>query len=172
MDSHNRMREGLQQGASAANLSFGRLLSNNPFDPASGPARISPNRRRWTHIFPKAPSGDYFQPFQFGGSGDGGGGGGGGRGPNHQPAPPPRHRPLAGVTVHEWTAESAVAGDATSAGVDWKSLTAPALLPVTTDYFPGVRYVKQFIRETCAVRYKVFFSVALTSVLNAPFELC
>lgn len=34
-----------------------------------------------------------------------------------------------------------MAGLAASAGVDWRSLTTPALFPVTTDYFPGARVI-------------------------------
>ena len=28
-------------------------------------------------------------------------------------------------------------------GVDWKSLTIPASLPITTDYFPGLKVLKE-----------------------------
>ncbi|KAI8435171.1 hypothetical protein MSG28_003534 [Choristoneura fumiferana] len=54
----------------------GRALIN-PFDPSHVTVKLTSNRRRWTHIFPK--------------------------------------------------------------GVDWKSLTIPACLPITTDYFPDKR---------------------------------
>ncbi len=129
-------------------------FSVNPFDPSSGPSRVSSNRRRWTHIFPRASSGDYFQPFQF----DAGG---------H-----PEHRPLAGVTRHEWTAESAVAASAASAGVDWKSLTTPALLPVTTDYFPGMQYVKKEAHLWLVIRSIIIIVVIyFRSTINIDFTL-
>ncbi len=108
--------------------SGGTTTGPSPFDPERGTSRISPNRRRWTHIFPKARSGDYVQPFQFGRGGSGSGVGG--------DASSQLHRPM---TAHEWTAESTVAGVAGRSGVDWRSLTTPALLPITTDFFPGTK---------------------------------
>ena len=31
----------------------------NPFDPRQTTVKVTSNRRRWTHIFPKGPSGQY-----------------------------------------------------------------------------------------------------------------
>lgn len=36
----------------------------DPFDPSHTKTKMSSNRRRWTHIFPKGPSGHYQQPVQ------------------------------------------------------------------------------------------------------------
>lgn len=159
----------------------------NPFDPSHMTIKLTPNRRRWTHVFPQGPSGTFmqqhhYQPVQ-----------------SHQrnssapylanvsdlavsescpydmrvssqisgksianlPLPqasmmhstgaikpsvklinqPSAHKStlVSNETVRfawcasgeqEWT-------PAITTGVDWKSLTMPACLPLTTDFFPS-----------------------------------
>ncbi|XP_063239930.1 GATOR complex protein Iml1 isoform X2 [Bacillus rossius redtenbacheri] len=158
----------------------GRALIN-PFDPSHVTIKLTSNRRRWTHIFPKGPSGVLIQQHHYQavpavsseqpalepvstspvGADDGGGGGPGGGGflsrsasqttflenlkarPGPRPAAPsPADKQLHsnksltllwGATgEQEWT-------PALTTGVDWKSLTIPACLPITTDYFPDKR---------------------------------
>ncbi|CAH2074269.1 unnamed protein product, partial [Iphiclides podalirius] len=172
----------------------GRALIN-PFDPSHVKVKLTSNRRRWTHIFPKGPKGVLIQQHHYQarpageptsrnderrensavkengssvmnnnhsvyqvdgnimsgrkrmisassalgllgtatsvlGSGSGGmssGSSGLGTGTSG----------LSAVTSgmahrREWT-------PALTTGVDWKSLTIPACLPITTDYFPDKR---------------------------------
>ncbi|XP_022197522.2 GATOR complex protein Iml1 isoform X3 [Nilaparvata lugens] len=167
----------------------GRALIN-PFDPSHITIKLTSNRRRWTHIFPKGPTGVLIQqhhyqalPMSDGDSAH--------APPTKTPStspPPPHHnnhcrmvrsvsqvvfqdharmraRPsiltitgqtssghslkkspmtlLWGATgEQEWTPALTTDGrllcDGTKViiGVDWKSLTIPACLPITTDYFP------------------------------------
>lgn len=156
----------------------------NPFDPSHMTIKLTPNRRRWTHVFPQGPTGTFIQQHHY------------------QPVPEKSSSPyLADVaslaipeqeTLHlvgkqidfksgsksllksapksefgshkfmettnnlanashnksvlvsndtirfawcasgeqEWT-------PAITTGVDWKSLTMPACLPLTTDFFPS-----------------------------------
>ncbi|CAH2990811.1 unnamed protein product [Chilo suppressalis] len=154
----------------------GRALIN-PFDPSHVTVKLTSNRRRWTHIFPKGPTGVLIQQHHY----------------QARPAGEPPSRPvqqrdnnkdngsignnnhsiyqvdgnvigrkrmistsgalgalnttlntpsttnnaslalLWGATgEQEWT-------PALTTGVDWKSLTIPACLPITTDYFPDKR---------------------------------
>uniref|UniRef100_A0A1B6F1V2 DEP domain-containing protein n=1 Tax=Cuerna arida TaxID=1464854 RepID=A0A1B6F1V2_9HEMI len=138
-------------GAYPPILRPGRSLIN-PFDPSHVTIKITSNRRRWSHVFPKGPNGQLIQHhhYQAGPSND----------PPTNSAPSDqervarsasqanfsdRHRPsvpgqpvtpgtrktlLWGATgEQEWTPELIT-------GVDWKSLVIPACLPITTDYFP------------------------------------
>ncbi|XP_050310253.1 GATOR complex protein Iml1 isoform X3 [Anthonomus grandis grandis] len=141
----------------------------NPFDPSHVTIKLTSNRRRWTHIFPKGPTGMLIQQ-------------------HHSQAVPARDneqngceqlnfqqqnkslvvtaalqeyckkRPshtsnstnsnkhstksltlLWGATgEQEWTPALTTVNDVII-GVDWKSLTIPACLPITTDYFPDKR---------------------------------
>ncbi|XP_039435654.1 GATOR complex protein Iml1 isoform X2 [Culex pipiens pallens] len=171
----------------------GRALIN-PFDPSHVTIKLTSNRRRWTHIFPKGPQGvliqqhhyqavpmptkpNNFAAFDLDSSSEyahtssctwGGGGGRGRNGSNasfdsglndsdlrviaenkgirkkssvlHSAAgplvtvtPSKSLTLLWGVTgEQEWT-------PSLTTGVDWKSLTIPACLPITTDYFPDKR---------------------------------
>ncbi|OAD60256.1 DEP domain-containing protein 5 [Eufriesea mexicana] len=135
----------------------------NPFDPSHVTIKLTSNRRRWTHIFPKGPTGVLIQQHHY------------------QAVPtqmcsesqsdatstisgsPMEHNDISnsnqlqdlsntdktgnpmsstgnkcltllwGATgEQEWT-------PALTTGVDWKSLTIPACLPITTDYFPDKR---------------------------------
>ncbi|KZC10817.1 DEP domain-containing protein 5 [Dufourea novaeangliae] len=140
----------------------------NPFDPSHVTIKLTSNRRRWTHIFPKGPTGVLIQQHHYqavpaqmcsqsqsdvtstvNGSplenteiidnksksqklnlslsnSDKGG----------NPVSSTGSKSLTllwGATgEQEWT-------PALTTGVDWKSLTIPACLPITTDYFPDKR---------------------------------
>ncbi|XP_022819867.1 GATOR complex protein DEPDC5 isoform X5 [Spodoptera litura] len=165
----------------------GRALIN-PFDPSHVTVKLTSNRRRWTHIFPKGPTGVLIQQHHY----------------QARPAGEPASRTedhrlenninnkengassiinnnhsiyqvdgnvigrkrmisasgtlavlgvvsstpsttnnaslalLWGATgEQEWTPALTTANRAI--GVDWKSLTIPACLPITTDYFPDKR---------------------------------
>ncbi|XP_044001787.1 GATOR complex protein Iml1 isoform X3 [Aphidius gifuensis] len=80
--------------------------SFNPFDRSYVNIKPTSNRRRWTHIFPKGPAGDLIQ----------------------------QHHHQADKSTSE--NQSQVTFNDSIIGVDWKSLTIPACLPITTDYFP------------------------------------
>ncbi|XP_076643268.1 GATOR complex protein Iml1 isoform X7 [Halictus rubicundus] len=150
----------------------------NPFDPSHVTIKLTSNRRRWTHIFPKGPTGVLIQqhhyqavpaqmcsqpqcdafstvsgsPLEHGeipnanqlhdhakskpqklnlslSSNDKGG----------NPVSSTGNKSLTllwGATgEQEWTPALTTA----IIGVDWKSLTIPACLPITTDYFPDKR---------------------------------
>ncbi|CAL8081295.1 unnamed protein product [Orchesella dallaii] len=132
----------------------GRALIN-PFDPSNAVIKLTSNRRRWTHIFPRGPTGNLIQQHHFpsgttkleivheGETTPGG--------PGSAPSVKSRSGKssvarqssdanlgqrstlLWGATgEQEWT-------PALTTGVDWKSLTIPACLPLTTDYFPDER---------------------------------
>ncbi|KAL3269605.1 hypothetical protein HHI36_008669 [Cryptolaemus montrouzieri] len=124
----------------------------NPFDPSHVTIKLTSNRRRWTHIFPKGPTGVLIQqhhyqavPSQHGS---------GNKTSDSEPTESsekafcltevlnesgPSRNPSKSLTFlwgatgeQEWT-------PALTTGVDWKSLTIPACLPITTDYFPDQR---------------------------------
>ncbi|XP_039486622.1 GATOR complex protein Iml1 isoform X10 [Drosophila santomea] len=180
----------------------GRALIN-PFDPSQVTIKLTSNRRRWTHIFPKGPTGVLIQQHHY-------------QAVPAKPNQPGQQRPLQQiqsicqsgsnnnndqedygcdsgeqydrVSSHTLISKSAssqsfVMGDekidffkrrqnslmnplpanvpnltatqaksylwgatgeqewtpAITTGVDWKSLTIPACLPITTDYFPDKR---------------------------------
>ncbi|XP_029721962.2 GATOR complex protein Iml1 isoform X2 [Aedes albopictus] len=167
----------------------GRALIN-PFDPSHVTIKLTSNRRRWTHIFPKGPQGVLIQQHHYqavptatsttsytafdldtsseyahtstctwGGRGRHGSNASfdsrlndedlkwisenkGNRrksglhsaaGPTVTVTPSKSLTLLWGVTgEQEWT-------PSLTTGVDWKSLTIPACLPITTDYFPDKR---------------------------------
>ena len=50
--------------ASTRQVKTGRALIN-PFDPSQVTIKLTSNRRRWTHIFPKGPSGVLIQQHHF-----------------------------------------------------------------------------------------------------------
>ncbi|XP_032513466.1 GATOR complex protein Iml1 isoform X2 [Danaus plexippus] len=147
----------------------GRALIN-PFDPSHVTVKLTSNRRRWTHIFPKGPTGVLIQQHHYQArpagepareteTKDNGSivnnhsvyqvdgniigrkrmistsGGLGVLGTLGTPSTT-NNASLAllwGATgEQEWT-------PALTTGVDWKSLTIPACLPITTDYFPDKR---------------------------------
>ncbi|KAG2470314.1 DEPD5 protein, partial [Polypterus senegalus] len=131
----------------------------NPFAPSRMPMKLTSNRRRWMHTFPVGPSGEAIQIHhqtrqnmaELQGSSL--------RDTTHSSAE------LLELAYHEATGRKTMARQqengahlacngtddfATSpassistvpsfcctVGVDWKSLTTPACLPLTTDYFP------------------------------------
>ncbi|KAK9298141.1 hypothetical protein QLX08_008454 [Tetragonisca angustula] len=146
----------------------------NPFDPSHVTIKLTSNRRRWTHIFPKGPTGVLIQQHHYQAvptkmcsesqsdatstisgspmehdisnsnqdhtknkpqrlnlslsSADKSG--------NPTSAGNKSLTLLWGATgEQEWTPALTTA----IIGVDWKSLTIPACLPITTDYFPDKR---------------------------------
>ncbi|KAI5731066.1 hypothetical protein M8J77_004068 [Diaphorina citri] len=139
----------------------GRALIN-PFDPSHVTVKLTSNRRRWTHIFPKGPTGVLIQQHHY------------------QAVPTqPQHSDqewevsetdspfvVQGSKLHSHSASSfsktregergskksqillwGATGEqewtpALTTGVDWKSLTIPACLPITTDYFPDSFYLR------------------------------
>ncbi|XP_053687887.1 GATOR complex protein Iml1 isoform X1 [Sabethes cyaneus] len=173
----------------------GRALIN-PFDPSHVTIKLTSNRRRWTHIFPKGPQGVLIQQhhyqavpttnkvvnyanFDLDSSSEyahtstctwGRGRHGSvasndsqlneadlkciaenqgcrkksgvlhsAAGPTVTVTPSKSLTLLWGVTgEQEWTPSLTTAGRVII-GVDWKSLTIPACLPITTDYFPDKR---------------------------------
>ncbi|XP_077271177.1 GATOR complex protein Iml1 isoform X8 [Temnothorax americanus] len=161
----------------------GRALIN-PFDPSHVTIKLTSNRRRWTHIFPKGPTGVLIQQHHYqaipmqtlesqsettlatinGPSMEVGASNSNQisrsasqigfqdtKGKLLRPNPSVTDgdkaaNPLAmanksltllwGATgEQEWTPALTTA----IIGVDWKSLTIPACLPITTDYFPDKR---------------------------------
>ncbi|XP_011872141.1 PREDICTED: DEP domain-containing protein 5 isoform X3 [Vollenhovia emeryi] len=158
----------------------GRALIN-PFDPSHVTIKLTSNRRRWTHIFPKGPTGVLIQQHHYqavpiqtlesqseatlstisGSSMEAGTANNSNQisrsvsqtGFQDHTKGKPRSNPITngdkaanplamanksltllwGATgEQEWT-------PALTTGVDWKSLTIPACLPITTDYFPDKR---------------------------------
>uniref|UniRef100_A0A182PF51 DEP domain-containing protein n=1 Tax=Anopheles epiroticus TaxID=199890 RepID=A0A182PF51_9DIPT len=180
-------RTGAFGSSSGPVVRTGRALIN-PFDPSHVTIKLTSNRRRWTHIFPKGPQGVLIQQHHYqavpaatqspsyfvdldssseyahtstctwGRARQGSiasfdsrlneddlkwiseNGCNRKKSVLHSPAGP--HVPVTpsksltllwGATgEQEWT-------PALTTGVDWKSLTIPACLPITTDYFPDKR---------------------------------
>ncbi|XP_011699587.1 PREDICTED: DEP domain-containing protein 5 isoform X2 [Wasmannia auropunctata] len=168
----------------------GRALIN-PFDPSHVTIKLTSNRRRWTHIFPKGPTGVLIQqhhyqavpmqtclepqndpnmpatsstisgfPMEIGANNSNQISRSGSQTgfQDYTKGKLPRSNPLTiangdkaanpsvvtnksltllwGATgEQEWTPALTTA----IIGVDWKSLTIPACLPITTDYFPDKR---------------------------------
>ncbi|XP_021953845.1 GATOR complex protein Iml1 isoform X3 [Folsomia candida] len=130
----------------------------NPFDPSHAVIKLTSNRRRWTHIFPRGPSGTFIQQHHFS------------TGLNKLDIVPEGEATTAiGNTMNDGTHSLSrqsikdspdgstrtkkvtrlwgATGEqewtpALTTGVDWKSLTIPACLPLTTDYFPDERSLK------------------------------
>ncbi|XP_052897957.1 GATOR complex protein Iml1 [Anopheles moucheti] len=186
-------RAGAFGSSSGPVVRTGRALIN-PFDPSHVTIKLTSNRRRWTHIFPKGPQGVLIQQHHYqavpavtqspsyfvdldssseyahtstctwGRARHGSSASFDSRlneddlkwiaenGCNrkksvlHSPAGP--HVPVTpsksltllwGATgEQEWTPALTTVGRVII-GVDWKSLTIPACLPITTDYFPDKR---------------------------------
>uniref|UniRef100_A0A1Y1KCF9 DEP domain-containing protein n=3 Tax=Photinus pyralis TaxID=7054 RepID=A0A1Y1KCF9_PHOPY len=171
----------------------------NPFDPSHVTIKLTSNRRRWTHIFPKGPTGVLIQQHHYQAV------------PTHQEytletsddVPPdspsnsgslaqnnilttalleylkkrpsyqsPTHNTsvrhgsksltlLWGATgEQEWTPAITTVNEVII-GVDWKSLTIPACLPITTDYFPDKRALQ--------IDYVVSLYNLLPDDVNADF---
>ncbi|XP_074113589.1 GATOR complex protein Iml1 isoform X6 [Cotesia typhae] len=121
-------------GSPAANSSVqpsilhrpGRALIN-PFDPSHVTIKLTSNRRRWTHIFPKGPTGVLIQQHHY----------------QAVPAQTKNDKSVDIISASASPIEYHLSRSASQIGfqdrVDWKSLTIPACLPITTDYFPDKR---------------------------------
>lgn len=142
----------------------GRALIN-PFDPSHVVIKLTSNRRRWTDVFPRGPTGNLIQQHHFHNGvspvmpkleivheGESSTPSGSYTHASDQTGRTRQHRNSASRQPSE---TNAGAGSKTSllwgatgeqewtpaltTGVDWKSLTIPACLPLTTDYFPDDR---------------------------------
>ncbi|KAL1494319.1 hypothetical protein ABEB36_009934 [Hypothenemus hampei] len=139
----------------------------NPFDPSHVTIKLTSNRRRWTHIFPKGPTGVLMQQHHYQAVPT--------QTENREQQKVPQQNskslvvtaalqeyckkrssplptgsaavkhPTKSLTFlwgatgeQEWTPALTTVNDVII-GVDWKSLTIPACLPITTDYFPDKR---------------------------------
>uniref|UniRef100_A0A8B9LPX5 DEP domain containing 5, GATOR1 subcomplex subunit n=1 Tax=Astyanax mexicanus TaxID=7994 RepID=A0A8B9LPX5_ASTMX len=129
----------------------------NPFAPSRMPMKLTSNRRRWMHTFPVGPTGEAIQIHhqtrqnmaELQGSEQ--------RDPAHTSAE------LLELAYHEATGRSdlyniyslllsappTVPSFCCTVGVDWKSLTTPACLPLTTDYFPDRQTLQNDYTEGC-----------------------
>uniref|UniRef100_A0A673GXB0 DEP domain-containing protein 5-like n=1 Tax=Sinocyclocheilus rhinocerous TaxID=307959 RepID=A0A673GXB0_9TELE len=137
----------------------------NPFAPSRMPMKLTSNRRRWMHTFPVGPSGEAIQIHhqtrqnmaELQGS--------------EQRDPARTSAELLELAYHEATGRSGVPlvvlvshfenhflllsapptvpSFCCTVGVDWKSLTTPACLPLTTDYFPDRQTLQNDYTEGC-----------------------
>ncbi|XP_041977635.1 GATOR complex protein Iml1 isoform X2 [Aricia agestis] len=154
----------------------GRALIN-PFDPSHVTVKLTSNRRRWTHIFPKGPTGVLIQQHHY--QARPAGEASRERETNDNTVTTYNHNGVCQVDGNVMSGRKrmisasgalAVLGTslgtslgtpsttnnaslallwgatgeqewtpALTTGVDWKSLTIPACLPITTDYFPDKR---------------------------------
>uniref|UniRef100_A0A8C1YLI4 DEP domain containing 5, GATOR1 subcomplex subunit n=1 Tax=Cyprinus carpio TaxID=7962 RepID=A0A8C1YLI4_CYPCA len=141
----------------------------NPFAPSRMPMKLTSNRRRWMHTFPVGPSGEAIQihhqtrqnmaELQV----------------SEQRDPARTSAELLELAYHEATGRSVtslplmsfvtlnnspiailllsapptVPSFCCTVGVDWKSLTTPACLPLTTDYFPDRQTLQNDYTEGC-----------------------
>uniref|UniRef100_A0A8B9LZB8 DEP domain containing 5, GATOR1 subcomplex subunit n=1 Tax=Astyanax mexicanus TaxID=7994 RepID=A0A8B9LZB8_ASTMX len=149
----------------------------NPFAPSRMPMKLTSNRRRWMHTFPVGPTGEAIQIHhqtrqnmaELQGSEQ--------RDPAHTSAELLElayHEATGRRTVSRQTGENGLyisggiddySGSPASSnstgtlsfmpsfcctvGVDWKSLTTPACLPLTTDYFPDRQTLQNDYTEGC-----------------------
>uniref|UniRef100_A0A2K6F1F5 GATOR1 complex protein DEPDC5 n=1 Tax=Propithecus coquereli TaxID=379532 RepID=A0A2K6F1F5_PROCO len=98
----------------------------NPFAPSRMPMKLTSNRRRWMHTFPvgmnpRTQNKDSLED-------------------NVSNSPEP---------ILTLSAPPVVPGFCCTVGVDWKSLTTPACLPLTTDYFPDRQGLQNDYTEGC-----------------------
>ncbi|XP_018874271.1 GATOR1 complex protein DEPDC5 isoform X7 [Gorilla gorilla gorilla] len=98
----------------------------NPFAPSRMPMKLTSNRRRWMHTFPvgmnpRTQNKDSLQD-------------------SVSTSPDP---------ILTLSAPPVVPGFCCTVGVDWKSLTTPACLPLTTDYFPDRQGLQNDYTEGC-----------------------
>uniref|UniRef100_A0A8C3EU41 GATOR1 complex protein DEPDC5 n=1 Tax=Corvus moneduloides TaxID=1196302 RepID=A0A8C3EU41_CORMO len=98
----------------------------NPFAPSRMPMKLTSNRRRWMHTFPvgvnlKTQNKDALEDAV-----------------SNSPDP-----------ILTLSAPPVVPGFCCTVGVDWKSLTTPACLPLTTDYFPDRQSLQNDYTEGC-----------------------
>ncbi|XP_013375808.1 PREDICTED: DEP domain-containing protein 5 isoform X9 [Chinchilla lanigera] len=98
----------------------------NPFAPSRMPMKLTSNRRRWMHTFPV------------------------GLNPRTQNKDSPEDSVSASPDpILTLSAPPVVPGFCCTVGVDWKSLTTPACLPLTTDYFPDRQSLQNDYTEGC-----------------------
>ncbi|XP_071848583.1 GATOR1 complex protein DEPDC5-like isoform X3 [Apostichopus japonicus] len=133
-------------------------LINNPFSPSTLKVKLTADRRRWTHAFPRGPMGEVVQTHhQISGSlyvtSDSESGEG--NLDSSSSGSSPQNLSLDSLQENEsslltpFVSESkrrvgcawGITGEQAwspflQTGVDWKSLTATACFPVTTDFFP------------------------------------
>ncbi|XP_057663602.1 GATOR complex protein Iml1 isoform X2 [Diorhabda carinulata] len=154
----------------------------NPFDPSHVTIKLTSNRRRWTHIFPKGPTGVLIQQhhyqavpaqnkekensqmaFSFSAlqalqeyckKRSNGHGGSLNMSGSHKPTSKSSALLWGATGEQQWT-------PALTTGVDWKSLTIPACLPITTDFFPD--------RRALNLDYVVSLYSLLPDSVNADF---
>ncbi|XP_050506541.1 GATOR complex protein Iml1 isoform X1 [Diabrotica virgifera virgifera] len=161
----------------------------NPFDPSHVTIKLTSNRRRWTHIFPKGPTGVLIQQHHYQAvpaesnqekeksqaassysalaalqeyckkRPNGHSTGQSNSGP-HKHAPKSSALLWGATGEQEWTPALTTVNDVLI-GVDWKSLTIPACLPITTDYFPD--------RRALNLDYVVSLYSLLPDSVNADF---
>ncbi|XP_013838548.1 DEP domain-containing protein 5 isoform X10 [Sus scrofa] len=98
----------------------------NPFAPSRMPMKLTSNRRRWMHTFPvgmnpRTQNRDSLED-------------------SVSTSPDP---------ILTLSAPPVVPGFCCTVGVDWKSLTTPACLPLTTDYFPDRQGLQNDYTEGC-----------------------
>uniref|UniRef100_A0A8C6G2T7 GATOR1 complex protein DEPDC5 n=1 Tax=Moschus moschiferus TaxID=68415 RepID=A0A8C6G2T7_MOSMO len=98
----------------------------NPFAPSRMPMKLTSNRRRWMHTF---PVGVNPRTQNKDSSED-----------SVSTSPDP---------ILTLSAPPVVPGFCCTVGVDWKSLTTPACLPLTTDYFPDRQGLQNDYTEGC-----------------------
>uniref|UniRef100_A0A671TV52 DEP domain containing 5, GATOR1 subcomplex subunit n=1 Tax=Sparus aurata TaxID=8175 RepID=A0A671TV52_SPAAU len=151
----------------------------NPFTPSRMPMKLTSNRRRWMHTFPVGPSGEAIQIHhqtrqnmaELQGSQQ--------RDPAHTSAELLElayHEATGRRTTSRQAGENSlyigggmeeltgspgsnntlllsapptVPSFCCTVGVDWKSLTTPACLPLTTDYFPDRQTLQNDYTEGC-----------------------
>uniref|UniRef100_A0A8B9GIT2 GATOR1 complex protein DEPDC5 n=1 Tax=Amazona collaria TaxID=241587 RepID=A0A8B9GIT2_9PSIT len=142
----------------------------NPFAPSRMPMKLTSNRRRWMHTFPVGPSGEAIQIHhqtrqnmaEMQGSGQ--------QDLTHSSAEllELAYHEATGVNIKTQNKDSledavsnspdpiltlsappVVPGFCCTVGVDWKSLTTPACLPLTTDYFPDRQSLQNDYTEGC-----------------------
>uniref|UniRef100_A0A3Q1HCZ2 DEP domain-containing protein n=1 Tax=Anabas testudineus TaxID=64144 RepID=A0A3Q1HCZ2_ANATE len=145
----------------------------NPFTPSRMPMKLTSNRRRWMHTFPIGPSGEAIQIHhqtrqnmaELQGSQQ--------RDPAHTSAEllelaydeatgksdtrtisfvnevKLKHRQTNINASLLLSAPPIVPSFCCTVGVDWKSLTTPACLPLTTDYFPDRQALQNDYTEGC-----------------------
>ncbi|EPQ09945.1 DEP domain-containing protein 5 [Myotis brandtii] len=129
----------------------------NPFAPSRMPMKLTSNRRRWMHTFPvggwalprrhssSRQPGDGMSFLNFGGTEELAAGllSNSGAGMN------PRTQNKDSLEDSVSTSPDPMPGFCCTVGVDWKSLTTPACLPLTTDYFPDRQGLQNDYTEGC-----------------------
>ncbi|KAG8597087.1 hypothetical protein GDO81_002161 [Engystomops pustulosus] len=146
----------------------------NPFAPSRMPMKLTSNRRRWMHTFPVGPSGEAIQIHHqtrqnmadLQGNGqrelvhssaellelayhEATGRHGGPRVPLDSNSCGSTEEFSGSTTMNGQRIHSTVPGFCCTVGVDWKSLTTPACLPLTTDYFPDRQSLQNDYTEGC-----------------------